>query len=342
MRPATNWEETIPPGEAQRFEAYAQELRALQLKNTRNGRTRRALHAKAPPGLLGTFTVLPNLPEHARIGLFSKPATYKTYVRYSNGSGGHQPDRKPDVRGIALKLVGVTGKKLIPGMESAPTQDFLLITSPATPVKSADEFLGLIRMVASPLTGLPKLLKQIGLKRFLEIAKAAGKSLKIPTISLATRPYFSALPIQFGPYAIHYKLNPHQTSAPGAKPAESFDYLSEELSERLRKGPVSYDFQIQFFVDDARTPIEDASVEWKESDAPFITVGRLDIPRQDTASARGTKLQEFVEQLSFDPWHALSELKPLGNMMRARNVAYRVSTQERKAAAEPDSSERFD
>ncbi|HEX4404127.1 MAG TPA: hypothetical protein VH560_04815 [Polyangia bacterium] len=63
---------------------------------------------------------------------------------------------------------------------------------------------------------------------------------------------------------------------------------------------------MQFFVDETRTPIEDASVEWKESDG-----------------------------FSFDPWHAVEDLRPLGNVTRAR-VAYRVSTGERKATAEPE------
>jgi hypothetical protein len=40
--------------------------------------------------------------------------------------------------------------------------------------------------------------------------------------------------------------------------------------------------------------------------------------------------------MSFDPWHALEAHRPLGAMMRARNHAYRVSTKERQAAAEPE------
>jgi hypothetical protein len=59
------------------------------------------------------------------------------------------------------------------------------------------------------------------------------------------------------------------------------------------------------------------------------------LPKQDVSSAEGKKLSERIESLSFDPWHALVELRPLGNMMRARNVAYRESTMERQAAPEP-------
>ena len=111
------------------------------------------------------------------------------------------------------------------------------------------------------------------------------------------------------------------------------DQLAEEMSERLRKTPVEYDFQLQFFADEKTTPIEDASVDW---DAPWLTVGRLTLPVQDVSSDSGRRVTELIEKMSFDPWHALVELRPLGNMMRARNPAYRLSTQERKAAPEPD------
>ena len=65
--------------------------------------------------------------------------------------------------------------------------------------------------------------------------------------------------------------------------------------------------------------------------APPVTVARLTIPQQQPAAA----LKERIEGLSFDPWHALVEHKPLGDMMRARNVTYRTSTEQRKAAPEP-------
>ena len=52
-------------------------------------------------------------------------------------------------------------------------------------------------------------------------------------------------------------------------------------------------------------------------------------------------MTEYVESLSFDPWHALEAHRPLGNMMRARNHAYRPSTQERCAAPEPTAMPAF-
>src|SRR5262245_38698898 len=82
-------------------------------------------------------------------------------------------------------------------------------------------------------------------------------------------------------------------------------------------------------------------LSWSTQSTPEV-VRRLTIPKQDMRSPRGQKLNEYVEALSFDPWHALVEHRQLGDMMRAPNVAYRVSTQARKAAAEPDGTERFD
>ena len=49
-----------------------------------------------------------------------------------------------------------------------------------------------------------------------------------------------------------------------------------------------------------------------------------------------------AETLAFDPWHAAVEHRPLGNIMRARNVAYRASTVARKAVAEPRELPRFE
>src|SRR3954469_19039151 len=140
MSPATDWKESIPHDEQARFERHAELLREFQRARAAKHPVARGLHGKGQAGLEAELIVLPDLPEHARIGLFARPASYRGYVRYSNGNGGRQSDQKPDVRGIALKVVGVEGKKIIPGMESARTQDFLAIAGPSTPFRNADDF----------------------------------------------------------------------------------------------------------------------------------------------------------------------------------------------------------
>jgi hypothetical protein len=340
VAPSTQWKETIPEGEAAVFEGYAEALRAMQRGVAAGGKPSRALHAKGF-GATAEFTVLPDLPPHASHGLFAAPATYGAYVRYSNGAGARQPDRKGDVRGIAIKVVGVEGKKIIPGLENRKTQDLLMIRTPALPFRDAHEFVKVLTAVSNPLLLLPRVIGRLGLARTLGLLPKLAKSVGSPMLSVATTRYFSAAAVGCGPYAMRYALVPRATDIP-AKPGTSADYLRDELAARLKRGPVAYDVQLQFYVDAVKTPIEDFSVEWLEADAPPVTVARLTLGQQDLESARGQRVGEFIEALSFDPWHALEAHRPLGNVMRARNPAYRVSTKERAAAAEPDGSERLD
>jgi hypothetical protein len=341
---STDWKEIVAAGEEARLVAHAETLRALQrAKASETGSASRALHAKGNCGVLGELAVLDDLPEYARAGLFAKPATYPAYVRYSNGSGARRPDAKGDVRGIAVKVVGVLGKKIISGMEDEKTQDFLLIRTPAIPFRNADEFVAVVSAAGqSPLLLLPRVIARLGFGRAIELLPKLAEGLNAPASSLAATHYFSAAPIRFGAYAVHYALAPQAQPGTGARLGRTPDRLHEDLALRLAKGPVVYDMRVQFYVDEVKTPIEDASVEWKEEDAPFTTVARLTLPRQDLDGARGKKVAALIEGLSFDPWHALEAHRPLGNVMRARNHAYRLSTKERGAAPEPDAIASFD
>jgi len=350
MQPTTTWRETIAGDEPARLEALAEALHALQRRRANGGPASRALHAKTQIGLEATFTVLPDLPEPARAGLFARPASYRAYVRFSNGSSARQSDAKPDVRGVAVKLVGVEGKKVIPGLEDAVTQDFLMIRTPTVPFRSPEEFVKFSVAAATPALLLPRAIAGVGLGRTFQIIRAVLPGLNAPIQSFATTRYFSALPIRCGAYAVRFDLVPRAAADPaGGAPAgkkngkKNGDYLREEIAARLRGGAVvEYDFRLQFFIDELRTPIEDPSRDWSEADAPYVTVARLTLPAQDPASPRGRKVEELIDRLSFDPWHALEPHRPLGALMRARNVAYSASTKERQAAAEPDGSESFD
>src|SRR5262249_11305339 len=103
--PSTDWKETVAPDEEERFERLAERLAAL--RKPREGKPARALHAKGHAGLRARFRVLDDLPAHARHGLFAEPRERRAYVRLSNGSGAVQPDRVPDLRGLAIKVLDV-------------------------------------------------------------------------------------------------------------------------------------------------------------------------------------------------------------------------------------------
>jgi hypothetical protein len=338
--PSTDWHETPAPDEAERFERYAEMLHQLQRKHDRTGGKGRALHRKALLGAQATLEILPDLPAEARVGLFAAAGTHAAYVRFSSGGAGRASDRRPDVRGLAVKVLGVPGKKLIRGLEHAPTQDFLFIQMSHLAFRDSAEFIAFVRAMSSPLLALPRLLDAFGLGVFGLIWRLRA-ALGPTGVTLARTSFYTALPIRMGAYAGKLSLVPMGAVADRPLPAGP-DAHAADLAARVAEGPLRYSLRVQLFRNDADTPLEDASVEWKEDVAPWIEVGRLTIPKQDPASPRGRKVADFVDRLSFDPWHALVDHRPLGDIMRARNVAYRVSVTERTAAPEPDGSETFD
>jgi len=142
--PSTDWKEDVAPDEATRFEQYAQLIATIQGANAKDGVVSRGLHAKQNVGVEATLEI-GDVPADARHGLFAKPGSYKAVVRFSNGAPKKQSDRTLDVRGIAVKVFGVDGKKVIPGLEDATTQDFLAIRTSSLPIRDAAEFMTLVK-----------------------------------------------------------------------------------------------------------------------------------------------------------------------------------------------------
>src|SRR5688572_28744220 len=136
----TKWREVIPAGEDAKLRAFGEELRAAQRERiAKSGKKRRALHAKQHVGAEEQLVVASEVPADLRHAPFAEPGkTWRGYIRFSNGSPVRQPDKAPDARGVALKFVGVPGKKIIPGLESATTQDFLFFQNAALPTKNPD------------------------------------------------------------------------------------------------------------------------------------------------------------------------------------------------------------
>lgn len=327
--------ETIPPDEAQRFAGFAEEIADIQRARAaeRGGAPARTLHLKQHLGAVGELLV--KAPETARSGVFGMSGkSWPVYVRFSNGSSRHQADGQPDVRGFALKLVGVPGIKLIRGLEQELTQDFLFIDTPAIPFKTPDEFMQFVR-AAKDGAGklLPRLIKSFGFSRAVGLLWGAVSGEKMK--SFATHAFHTAAPIAFGKSAAKLGLFPADANA-GAAPsvAKGDDFYRLDLSARLAQAPLSWTLRAQLFVDEQTTPIEDASVVWS---APWVDLATLTLPRQDPESPRGREISELVSQLSFDPWHAIEEHRPLGAIMRARGAVYGKSVLGRKAAPEPKS-----
>jgi len=341
--PSTDWKEIVAPDEGERFERYAAQLGELQSQAARQGRVHRALHHKQNVGVRAQLIVRDDLPAEFRVGPFATARTFEACARFSNGAGRRQSDHRSDVRGFALKLLGVDGKKVIPGMESARTQDLLFIDTPTIPFRTADDFIFFVTGAQRPLTLLPRTFARFGFAGAVRLLKKLAASASRKTQSMAALQFWTAAPIRFGEYAAKLSLQPIDPPAPSAD-SPSPDFLGDDLIARLQRGPLRYQLLVQLYRDERTTPIEDPTVEWTDANAPFVCVAELLLPQQDLSSPDGARLQETIEKLSFDPWHALVEMRPLGEIMRARDVAYRASTRGRQAAGEPsgDSLEQAD
>ena len=327
MSEPTTWREVIPEGEAARLDALAKHLL---------GRDRidgRPLHRKTLAALHARFEVT-EAPRDLRHGLFAEPGSYDAFVRFSSGAGRARNDRVPDVRGLAVKILGVTGRKVIAGLETAATQDFLTILSPTFPFKDPAAFVDIaVASRRGRLAVARAVLKHFGPLGFFRAMPRLRRALDSSMRSLAERTYFTAVPLRLGPHAVKLRFRPVDVPPPGP-PVGGPDALAVELLARVRASPLSFRVEAQRFVDESRTPIEDPTVEWAERDAPWVALARLAIPAQAAESRAGRALAAYVERLSFDPWHALVEHRPLGSVMRARAVAYTHAVMARGAISE--------
>lgn len=327
--PSTEWRERIGSDEATRHASYAEEFAAIQKEQSGVFGRGRTLHRKQHAGASGRLEVKADLPAHARHGLFAKPGGYDVWIRLSNGSAKIEGDKKPDIRGFAIKVHGVQGASAL-GNGPATSQDFLLINQPTFGFPTSHEFIGIVRSnVKGPGAFIRHLFSTYGFFGGLRMIQRFAKSLGRKFTGFATEPFYSAAPIACGPYAVKVRLLPDLQTNSRGEPAQSGDW-GEDFTRKLLDGTLSFSLQLQFFVNEQATPIEDTSVEWNEAVAPFVTVATLTLPQQDCRSTAGQELGAKIEQAAFDPWSALNEHRPLGEVMRARKVVYFSSQNGRK------------
>jgi len=315
--PSTEWREVIQPDEKERHERQAAEFVAMQERKSAKYGTGRALHRKQLAALRATLDVPADLPAYAKQGIFKVPNRYDAWIRLSNGGFNRAPDHVPDIRGFSIKVLGVSGPAALGG--EAVSQDFALINHERFSSATSEDFTKVVTTGGSDPGGiLLRLLKNPGM---IPQLKTVSTALKSPFSGFATHDFFSAAPIAFGPYAARVRL---VAASDQVNPSASDDWAAD-VYDRLIDNQLSYDFQVQFFTDETATPIEDASADW--SAAPYLTVARLTVHRQKPDEALATQ----VESARFDPWNALVEHRPLGEVMRARKVAYYASQQARSA-----------
>ncbi len=297
----------------------AQVLDAVLEKQRREHRpgevARRNQHAKSHGVVRARFRVLRQMPG-LQVGLFAEPRVYDALVRFSNGGGGpNQPDALPNVRGVAIKVLGVQGKKLLPGEEDSLEHDFLLANHPTFFCSSIEELLFLMK----------------GDKRKLllenpRLALRLGQSLLKPVANPLHLEYFSQVPYRLGGFACKYFLRPaeHGCSFPDLVDG---DFLRHALADTLAHRPWRFIFGVEMAsigfmgaairgtTQGADTHlIENPSIKWN---GPQFAVAEV------TILHRSEPIKESDgEALSWNPWRVLPEHEPLGWVGRTRKAVY--------------------
>lgn len=325
---STSWKEVIQPGEPKIFQDFADEINKIQDRTAAESGLPKArgFHIKTHHVMTGEFKVADDLPAEARQGLLARPGTYRAWIRFSNLKPQRQPDRNPDFRAIAVKIMDVPGTPLTAGVK---TLDLMGLNKPLQPARDIHQFIAFVRYSFNLITFPVKLAAAIGIREATRMIMWMQKNLGGKVTSLATQPYWSTIPIKWGPYAVKYKFEPKNgPDNPIDQNAEH--YLREELTARLKKGALKWDVLIQFYVDDQNTPIEDAVPVWN---TPFYKVGELTIGQRDLASAAVVAEEEKGDRFLWTSWHAPEEFRPLGQLQRARRVAYPASGKHRGMTA---------
>ena len=333
--------EVKKPDEDHVFDELAATMRKIsEVFNDRARNAYRSVHAKSHGLLKGNLSVLDNLPEPYAQGLFATPASYGVIMRFSTNPGDILPDSISTPRGLAVKVIGIEGATMLPDRTGHTTQDFVLVNSRVFGPPDAAAFLKQVQLLAKH-AGDSQTLKQI----VSTTARAAESTVEVfggesallkqfghPETNLLGDSYSSQLPLRYGRYIAKISIEPasdnlKELTAQSIEIGDNYSALRDTIVNFFKTESAEWEVKAQLCTDLTKMPVEDASVEWSEKESPYVPVARILIPAQNAYSPE--RRVYFDELLSFNPWHALAAHQPLGNIMRARRLAYAASTKYR-------------
>lgn len=164
-----------------------------------------------------------------------------------------------------------------------------------------------------------------------------------PETHILGESFYSQTPLRYGMYIAKIAFVPASNNLIALRNKKleqpgNYSAIRDAVVRFFKTERAQWDVCAQLATDLERTPIEDATAVWPEELSPYVPVARLVAEPQEAYSAAR---RIFVdEHLSFSPWHGLLVHQPLGNINRARRLAYREATdfrrmQEGRAGREP-------
>jgi hypothetical protein len=285
----------------------------------------------------------PGLAARLAKGIFAKPGVYPAIVRFGNADPSKNSDFKADVRSLSFS-VDLTRDGTAVSDANVSRQDFSLQNATTLPINDAPAFLAIMKLLttSNPSAGLRSLSFKDKLRviRTLALVQVQSHQTIQPYQRLR---YWSNVPFRHGPIdVVKYSAAPSSDNPARPLQKKNPNGLQDELIRHVQEdGKMSsFDFGVQFLdVDsmtywgklrDANFWIENASVEWKEAEAPFHTIARLTLLpqshlRPDVADAT------YIDVTG----NSTPDSRPVGSINRARWPAEVAS---RKARMHADSS----
>ena len=307
----------------------------------------RDAHAKGYCALKAKFEILENIPKEYAQGLYATSGIHDAVIRFSNGASRVSPDRKLGLaQGLAIKVFDVPGKKLAPGEEESTTFDFNLINHPVFFCNRIEDyayisklFLELPEYAEKGARGKAKLAfnwltnygSRLPTKESFKTFKAVLGFTTIEPKNTLLYDFHSQGVVRHGDYMAKIRVKPTVLSAKKVNRREVDINAREEairplIIEEMREHDYQFDVQIQLCHNLKKQPIEEITTQWKESDAPFVTVATLTIPCQNVPD---DGYFDIMENLSFTPFRCLEENRPIGNLQQSRLKAYQIASQTR-------------
>ena len=268
----------------------------------------------------------PELAARLAKGMFATPGVYPAVVRWGNADSKKNSDFKPDVRSMSFSVDLTRNGSGCSGCERWPAGFFA-----AKYPSSAHQRLACIRGDHEGTGGIESTLRLLSLPfkdklrvlRVLTLAKLAASQKIRPYQQLR---YWSNVPFRHGPVdVVQYSAipSPDNPARPLQKsnPKGLQDELIRHLNEDGRMS--SFDFSVQLLDADRMTYwgkrydanfwIENASVKWKEAEAPFHTIARLTLLSQSHLRPDAGEVTYFDVTR-----HSTADSTPLGSINRAR------------------------
>lgn len=312
--------EKLQPNEELLAQNIAQVIEKSIREQYTAGNALRDAHPKAHGCVRADFHVSKNIPAQFAKGMFIPDRSYQAWIRFSNASNdASNADIKKDARGIAIKILGVSGQKILESEKQATTQDFIMINHPVFFANDAKRYLSFMNDVNSHnMVRKLHIPFALGFKGTMNALGARNSQIANPLYAR----YWSMVPYQLGlgndRQAVKYSVRACSMQPNNLPKNPSHDFLREALKKTLQSTDACMEFLIQPRTSNQML-VEDSMTEWDEKAAPFYQVATIHIPKQNFDTPEQNK---FCENLSFTPWHALSEHRPLGAVNRMRKVIY--------------------